>query len=782
LYFSMLSVKKSRFIFLFCEAIVACLCWQFGYLHPESFPRLSRETILSNAFFSLIILIVVIVLLITYQSEIFHIENERFVAQKQEIESLNAVQNRFFSSMSHELRTPINTIIGLTEMIMRENVSPDVKEDAEYINSASNILLHLVNDILDVSKLKTGQMHLMIAPYHMGQMLSEIIGMLTHQAREKGLLFEVDVAEDVPTVLLGDEIRIKQILINVLNNSIKYTEEGSVLLSVQSEQKNEVETTILFSISDTGIGIRKESIPHLFTAFSRVDESKNRYIEGTGLGLSIVKQFVDMMNGSITVNSVYTKGTTFLIEIPQEIVDETGNVQIDLERKADSLLPQKHHHSFEAPHAKVLMVDDTQSNLIVFQKMLRDTKVQIQSAESGQEALRKTQTNTFDVIFMDHMMPEMDGIECMHRIRTQVGGKSKEAKIVAFTANADDENRLLYEREGFDGFLVKPVSAEDLEYELYRLLPGELLYSKTIADSETPAEDSFARISAYRKKTSVAITTESVASIPRELREKYQISIIPYTISTEEGNFKDRLEIETDDALSYMDLGKRIHSAPPEVEAYEEFFADCLTRSNNVIHISSSSQINQKGYVAAQEASQAFDNIFVVDCEHLSAGMAYLVIEAGRMVRSGMNATDILFRLNTLKNRIRTYFMTNYLDQYIGDSGKPSLFYKITQAFMIYPVSTITQGRISVKHLFMGSRERVWRKYIALALRSPGNIDPRILYITYAGLTWQELEWIQEQVAKKVIFKRVLCHKVSPTLAIRYGTGSFGLMFLDNTK
>ena len=244
-------------------------------------------------------------------------------AQKKELEGLSQAQNTFFSSMSHEIRTPINTIIGLNEMILREEISDEVAQDAANIQSAGKMLLHLINDILDMSKLESGQMEIVNSTYNTADMLSDIVGMLWIRAQDKGLKFSVEVEPSLPSQLVGDEMRIRQVLINILNNAIKYTKEGSVKLSIQCENKGSNTSKIIYTVSDTGMGIRKENIPHLFDAFKRMDEDKNKYIEGTGLGLSIVKQLVDMMNGTITVNSIYMKGSTFIIEIPQEIADDT---------------------------------------------------------------------------------------------------------------------------------------------------------------------------------------------------------------------------------------------------------------------------------------------------------------------------------------------------------------------------------------------------------------------------------------------------------------------------
>ncbi|MBP0972333.1 MAG: response regulator, partial [Oscillospiraceae bacterium] len=476
IYVSMILSGKARVFFILCNTLTAGACYVISYLFPDMIRNNGAFTSYLDSIIALLVIGFSLTFMIQYESRLYVQAKERAESSRQEIEALIASQNQFFSSMSHEIRTPINTIIGLNEMILRENISDEVAEDAANIQSASQMLLHLINDILDMSKFQSGQMQLTPVAYEPGNMLSEIVGMLWLRAREKQLAFRVNVAPDIPAELRGDEVRIKQILINVLNNAIKYTKEGSVSLSIQCGRREGGILHILYTVTDTGIGIKKENIPYLFTAFKRVDEEKNRHIEGTGLGLSIVKQFVDLMGGEITVNSVYTKGTTFIIDLPQEVITERQIGKLDLEARHNAVSHVKYRKRFEAPEARILVVDDNASNLLVVSKLLRDTNMQIDTASSGAEALQKTLNTAYHVIFMDHLMPEMDGVECRRRILDQTGGLCRHAKIVALTANAGAENRTLYQEEGFDGYIVKPVAGEVLERELFRLLPSDLVY------------------------------------------------------------------------------------------------------------------------------------------------------------------------------------------------------------------------------------------------------------------------------------------------------------------
>ncbi|MBQ1490706.1 MAG: response regulator, partial [Blautia sp.] len=331
-------------------------------------------------------------------------------------------------------------------------------ENALLVRSAGRILLHLVGDILDMSKLESGKMDLINSPYDLGALLSEVVGMIWVSASQKGLAFHVNIDPLLPRKLIGDEIRLKQILMNLLGNAVKYTPQGSITLSVQRKETKGAFCTLVFSVTDTGIGIKKESIPHLFSAFRRVDENTTRYIEGSGLGLSIVKQLLDCMGGTITVNSVYTKGSNFIAELPQEIADPKALGELDLEAGHRLSSPSRYMPRFIAPGARALVVDDNLGGQMVVTKLLKETQMEIDTAGSAEEALQKTLQKSYHLIFMDHLMPGMDGIACLKAIRTQPGGLCKEAKIVALTANADAAARALYAQAGFDGYLLKPAS------------------------------------------------------------------------------------------------------------------------------------------------------------------------------------------------------------------------------------------------------------------------------------------------------------------------------------
>ena len=771
---------KIKYVFLMSSFVIVLVCYYVAYCYPSLINQHTLEMVYADSLMALIVVAGLTCSMILFQNAIYRSENEIAQKQKKEIEELNRAQNRFFSSMSHEIRTPINTIIGLNEMILREDVSEEVAADAKSIQGAGKMLLTLINDILDMSKMESGKMDIVPVAYDVGAMLSDIVNMIWVRAREKGLAFHIDVDQSMPAQLLGDEVRIKQILINLLNNAVKYTQEGSVTLSIQCKTVHQGLAQVSYSITDTGMGIRKESIPHLFSAFKRVDKEKNRYIEGTGLGLSIVKQLAELMGGEIAVNSVYTKGSTFVVTLPQEIIGEDEIGELNLEARHAMNVREHYKQSFEAPKAHVLIVDDNETNLMVEEKLLRDTKVQIETVTSGAQCLTKTLQNRYDVILMDHLMPEMDGIECLHAIRTQTGGLNQNIPVVILTANAGGENQALYRREGFDGYLLKPVSGIQLETELLRHLPGELVSMMNEASSagitETPVLE-------HKKKMAVMISTDSVCDLPRHLVEKYQIAIMPYLVLTEGGAFLDSVEAETDGILSYIsEQGKQARSEAPSVADYEDFFANQLTKAQRIVHITMAQKVSE-GYANAVEASKTFDNVMVIDSGHLSSGMGLMVLRAAEYAAEGMTAELIMEKIKGMKQCVSTSFIVDSTE-YLARSGRiSSKINTACKAFLLHPVLILKNSSMKVGAIRIGTRNYAWKKYIVSTLRTMREIDTNTLFITHAGLTKEELTEIAKQVRNKVAFKNVIYQKASSAISTNCGPGTFGLLFmLHNEK
>ena len=755
------------------------LCYYVAFYFPEIVARNSVKHSFFDSAFSVIVIGILTSVLLMFLNRLYEEENELSKRQKKEIEELNKAENHFFSSMSHEIRTPINTIIGLNEIILRGDIPEEVAENARSIQGASKILLTLINDILDISKIKSGKMEIVNVSYETGALFSEIVNMIWIKAKEKGLEFRLHIDSSIPSMLCGDEVRIKQILINLLNNAVKYTSEGSVTLTVRCERLNLNRVRVWYSVEDTGQGVKKENIPYIFSAFRRVDEEKNRHIEGTGLGLSIVQQLVELMDGEISVNSIYTKGSKFIVMLEQDIIDgrELGTFALTSHVKAHD--GEQYRQSFEAPDAHILVVDDNDMNLVVVRKLLRETKIQIDTASSGAECLRRTQNQHYDCILMDHMMPEMDGIECLHVLRVQPGGLCQDVPVVALTANAGSDNQLLYQKEGFSGYLAKPVSSVLLEAMVLSLLPRELVKLNEEAGQTEMAKDIM--IFEQAKRVSLMVTTDSVCDLPESIKKKLHISVCPYYVYTDEGRFQDEQEIQTDELLMHVAEGWSGYSQPPEVEDYERFFAKKLTEAQNVIHITMAKHVSQ-GYDNAFEAAKSFENVTVFDSGHLSSSMGLMVLCAVHMAEHHAAKAEIIKSLKKLRSSISSAFIIDSTHMMCQAGRIPKRTQVICDALLLHPVLVLRKSRMVVGSMEMGDFSHVARRYIRKTLRDPRSIDQRVLFITYAGMDEARLQRIQEIVWQYCSFERVYMQKATSAIASNCGPGSFGLLFMRKNE
>ncbi len=407
-------------------------------------------------------------------SEVRQLQKDRDRANEE-----GAAKTKFLAGMSHEIRTPINSILGMNEMILRESRDPNILNYAGIINDSGTMLLSLINDILDVSKIDNDMEEIVCANYDPEKMFDNAAEMLRTQAEKKGLAIKVGKPRNLPALLYGDEKRVSQIVINLLTNAVKYTEEGTVTFTGECFDNNEGPGYVLcFYISDTGIGIKSEDIDSIFDPFHRLDLKKNQSIQGTGLGLSIVKSLVEKMNGQIKVESIYGKGSTFSVRIPQQPMEEdtvgkynSGNAVED-----DDLTDID--ENYIAPEARILEVDDNLSNQVVVREFLKKTGATIDIASGGKEALRLCKVNKYDVILMDHMMPAPDGIETMHLIKSDEGSLNADTPEIVLTANAIRGSKAIYEAEGFDNYLSKPVESTRLIKMVRLYLPPEKVLYK----------------------------------------------------------------------------------------------------------------------------------------------------------------------------------------------------------------------------------------------------------------------------------------------------------------
>ncbi len=391
---------------------------------------------------------------------------------KEEALQASRAKSDFLASMSHEIRTPINVVLGMNEMILRESTQETILQYAANVDASGKFLLSLVNDILDISKIESGKMELICSDYTLSSLLNDVLQMAYTRAEEKLIRIVVQVSPDIPDKLYGDGIKICQVLTNLVTNAIKYTDAGgSVTLNAAGEYEDEEYFLLTIGVKDTGKGIRKADIPKLFDSFIRVDEKSNRSIEGTGLGLAISNSYVGMMEGKLQVESEYGQGSYFYFTIRQKVVDSKiiGNFGYKQGSGCREILVLR--QKFVAPEAKILVVDDNEMNRAVVRRLLKRTCVQMDFADSGAKCLQQMEGNLYDVVLLDHMMPDMDGIETLRHIRQRY--PENRTKVIALTANAISGAKQMYLENGFDDYVTKPIDGKNLEKLLMQYLPED---------------------------------------------------------------------------------------------------------------------------------------------------------------------------------------------------------------------------------------------------------------------------------------------------------------------
>ena len=409
------------------------------------------------------------VILIFDETEMYQFLGE-IMKMKEEADEANKAKSDFLANMSHEIRTPMNAIIGLSELIIEESMGRKVYDFAQDIKNASNSLLSIVNNILDISKIEAGKMELQEQEYAVERIVQDINGIMRIAAAEHGLAMRYNINEKMPYLLCGDDGKIRQIIINLLNNAIKFTRKGQVSLSVDYELLDDEQILLLLIVEDTGIGIKKEDLNKIFENFQQVDTKKNRQVEGTGLGLAIVKKLAEMMGGMVQVESEYGHGTRFQVSIPQKVMDNTPIADSTLTNVEKG---EEIENMFKCPNSQLLIVDDNRINLKVAVGLIELYGARIDEAKSGPEAIEKVKEKKYDIIFMDHMMPEMDGVEAVHIIRTQCGENGRDPVIIALTANAIKGAQEMFLENGFQAFLPKPIDKDQLHEIMSTYIPEE---------------------------------------------------------------------------------------------------------------------------------------------------------------------------------------------------------------------------------------------------------------------------------------------------------------------
>ncbi len=483
--FSVLLVSgRLLYILVPAQIIVIVACYVIAYKHPELVTAFdTEEKIYIDVVQSVIVIGLAIALIFLFQISIY----KKLLKSTAEA---NKAKSEFLSNMSHEIRTPLNAIIGMNEIILRQSSDEEISSCALMVQNSSEALLNLVNDILDISKIEAGKMEIVADEYHITSLCSDCYNMVIDRAAKKDLNLSFTCDEYMPSVIRGDMTRVRQVVMNLVTNAVKYTESGDVNVNISGSlmpaANGGKQVFVKIVVADTGIGMTSEDTSRLFDKFERFDMEKNRTVEGTGLGMSITKELVSLMDGEIDVESIYGEGTTFTVVIPQEVVDDTPIGKVDVST-VNANAPRKYHkETFTAPDAKILVVDDVESNIKVARGLLSGTELQIDSATSGKAAIELACANSYDIIFMDHMMPEMDGIEAFHTLQENPANKCVDTPVIMLTANALSGEREKYLAEGFDDYLTKPIRANELEDMIIDYLPvSKVILKSTKVDAIT---------------------------------------------------------------------------------------------------------------------------------------------------------------------------------------------------------------------------------------------------------------------------------------------------------
>ena len=456
-------------------AMVVCIL--IGVDHPEFVVQMPDGFMEKDIIQSLVVVSCIIGVIFKYQTYVYEKQRKKILEQDGQLHIANQAKSQLLANMSHEIRTPSNGIIGMDSMLLKNCDTCDAEQIREYaknIQSASQTLLSIVNDILDISKIESGKMEIIPVEYELFSVLNDCYNMTSARAAAKHLEFKMDIDAKVPSILHGDEVRVRQIINNFLSNAVKYTKKGKIVLRMGYERMEGEQILLKIEVEDSGIGIKESDMDKLFLNFTRVDEQKNRNIEGTGLGLSLTKKLVELMGGEIHVTSEYGKGSVFQAVIPQQVVkpEPLGDFTQKYQQFIHSA--ERNHPVLLAPKARILVVDDVEMNLKVAQSYLKQTKARVDIAYSGKECLHMICQEKYDIIFLDHMMPEMDGIDTLKEMKQSKDHLNMDTPVIVLTANAVVGAKEQYLEVGFSNYLSKPIREDELMEMLHKYLPKEL--------------------------------------------------------------------------------------------------------------------------------------------------------------------------------------------------------------------------------------------------------------------------------------------------------------------
>lgn len=782
LYMFLMFEGRKLIFFVSLEIIVDVMTYYIAYNNSEMLSFFESELELyQDSLFAVLIVAVPVGIFIRFQTKQLEKEQARVLLQKEEHEKLNKSKDAFFSNMSHEIKIPINTIMGLNEVILRDNISDEVAENARSIKNAAGTLLSIVNDVLDYSGLENGNIELMPVNYSPKSMFSELVKLSMACIQEKKLQFIVDIDETLPQTLKGDDRRIKQAVLNILINAVNYTDAGTITLSAWGRKNDNGRLLLKILVTDTGTGIKQEEMESIYDSFKMSDKKETGKSEVNRLGLAISKQLVDLMGGEIKADSIYMKGSEFTVTIEQDIIDEVPIGPYDFMAAANGDEEGKRYRqSFEAPGAKLLVVDYDDSSLLVVAKLLEATKLEIDVAKSGEDCLNKTLEKAYNIVILSNMLPDMNGRALLKKLRVQENGLCKNVPVLLLSTSVTENNRQDYIEQGFDGCLAKPVDSLELETEILNLLPRELVEYRLDYKSVQTDKDA-ARMRRHRLKK-IVVTSDCICDLPNDLLEQYDIKIIYFYIETATGNFQDTKELDIDNIAGLLENRESmLRPVCAGVEEFEQFYADILTEAVDVIHISAARHVGA-AYDNAVMAAKGFAHVHVIDSGSISGGQGIMVLYAAKMVQEGFSADEVRAELLKIRGRIETGFLIPSVNLFYNSGFSNILSAKLCDLLKAHPVVRLKQSQMKLLGVRFGEIEAARRHFIYFRLKSKKNIDPGVLIISHVCLSVKEQKELIKEINRNMKFDKIIVQKASVTDACCSGIGTIGVSYLLSEK
>lgn len=765
-YVTLVLTGKLRGIFFIIQVAIFSLCFGISHLYPDFGIKLNSFQMAIDSIIAVVMVGSGVTLMFFFREHIMISEQEIVQDQKKEIERLTKSQQGFFTRMSRKIRTPIGGITGLNEMVLRsENITEEISENTKNIVSASDMLLTIIEDIMDMNKMQIGDISIENSEYDAAVLFREIKNMLTPKAAGKGLELTFDIDPDFPVNLFSDRIRLKQIFVNIVNNAVKYTREGSVKFSARAENVGGSLIKTIYTVEDTGIGIKEENIGSLFSSFSRIDMAVNRSIEGTGLGLSIVKGLLDAMGGQVDVKSTYGKGSTFTITIPQNRIGEEKIGDLDSYKEKTSV---KEKAGFTLKGGKILIVDDDRMSREVVKKLLLNTGADIDLCDSGRKALSMADKTKYHIILMDHVMPEMDGVEAFHRIRTGQNSKNRMTPIVALTANAGENLKDVYQNIGFAGYLSKPVNVSLLEEFVLKSMPEEIIEFESDA-----AHDKAVSNEELKKKFPVLITTDSMCGALPEDLDRLGVAVLPYCIAMPDGSaFVEGDEIDVD-SLRAIQLGQGIAAEVVNTDLAEEFFRTQLEKAENILHLCIFVSDVSNNYDRLCRVADKVGHVTVFESGTASVGAGIMTVYAAKLASEGHQMLYIIDALIELKKRIEFRTRIGEVGLLVAQGRFPKGMGRILQGLRLNPLIKTQDSDLKLYGFI--SEKASMEKYLERVLNERFEYEDEI-YIAHPDVrnSMEELTKLKV-LAEKHGIKNVVIVQSSPIMVANSGYNSLAV-------